>query len=300
MYQLDLLRATFRFVRLLPLLLLLLGCPAAGDDDDDATEEPQVVLWPQTLGVDSGRFAPIQGPEGWDQTEALPLVILLHGYGATAELQDYLFRFASQVEDRRFLLVLPDGTEDADGSNFWNATDACCDWAGTGVDDSAWLRGLVDEALGKFNISNVAFSGHSNGHFMSYRMACDHSEVVDAIAGLAGATWLDDSMCEATDPVAVLHVHGDADDVIEYEGDGVFPSAPVSVQTWADRAGCTGSTEGDRLDLIDGIDGAETRTEVFAGCASDTALWTMEGGAHIPLVNSNFGDGLLDFLLTER
>ncbi len=287
-------------MRLLPLLLLLFGCPATDDGDDDSTPAPEPVLWPQTLGVDADRFAPIQGPEGWDQTDALPLVVLLHGYSATGELQDILFRFASRVEDRRFLLVLPDGMEDADGANFWNATDACCDFWETGVDDSAWLRGLVDEAKSKFNISSVAFSGHSNGHFMSYRMACDHSDVVDAIAGLAGATWLDDSRCGATDPVAVLHVHGDADGTIGYEGDENTPSAPASAQIWADRAGCTGSSEGPRLDLMDGIDGAETRTEAFDGCASDVELWTIEGGPHIPLVNGNFTDGLLDFLLRER
>ena len=37
----------------------------------------------------------------------------------------------------------PDGTMDAIGNRFWNATDACCNFDGLPVDDVAFLRGLM-------------------------------------------------------------------------------------------------------------------------------------------------------------
>jgi polyhydroxybutyrate depolymerase len=292
------------------LLLLLAGCaaPAPADDDDDATEPPgEPVTWPQTLGIDAGRGASIEGPEGWDQSDALPLVILLHGFynGMNGETQELLFRYRRQIESQRFLYVLPTGTENSDGEVFWNGTDACCDFEQEGVDDSAYLRGLVDEAIDRFHVDpdRVYFSGHSNGGYMSYRMACDHADAVAAIAGLAGATWLDEGRCGASEPVSVLHIHGDADSTVEYGGDEYSPGAIESAQRWATRAGCGARQEGvSRLDLVNSAEGDETRRDVFPDCADGehVELWTMEGLGHLPLINEDFGAEVIGWLLEQR
>ena len=49
-----------------------------------------------------------------------------------------------------FLYLMPDGTKDATDNRFWNANDACCDFGKTGVDDDAYLMGLVDEISAKY------------------------------------------------------------------------------------------------------------------------------------------------------
>ena len=51
-----------------------------------------------------------------------------------------------------FLYVYPDGTVDQEGRRFWNATDACCDDYGTGVDDSGYLRALIDAIITELNV----------------------------------------------------------------------------------------------------------------------------------------------------
>src|SRR5439155_20820686 len=124
----------------------------------------------------------------------------------------------------------PDGTVDGNNNHFWNATDGCCDFGKTGVDDSSYLAGLIDEIASKYKVDpkRVYFMGHSNGGFMSYRMACDHADRVAAIVSLAGATFADDSKCKPTAPVAVVEVHGNADPTVPYDGQGVVPSAPTS------------------------------------------------------------------------
>jgi polyhydroxybutyrate depolymerase len=291
------------------LLLLLVGCTAAPaeTDDDDATDAPRdPVVWPHTLGIDAGRFASIEGPEGWDQSEPLPLVILLHGFadGMSGEVQEFLFRFRSQVEEQRFLYVLPTGTENPDGGVFWNATNDCCDFHDQGIDDSAYLRGLVDEAIERYNVDEdrVYFSGHSNGHYMSYRMACDHADAVAAVAGLAGATWLDEANCEASEPVSHLHIHGDLDTSVPYEGDAEAPGAVDTLTRWADRAGCGAlDVDAERMELVDGIDGAETRVDRFTDCGDESLeLWTMEGAGHVPVMNSDFAVEVIGWMLEQR
>ena len=43
------------------------------------------------------------------------------------------------------MLVMPDGKVNTLGYQYWNATDACCDIFGSGVDDVAYIAGLIEE-----------------------------------------------------------------------------------------------------------------------------------------------------------
>ena len=53
--------------------------------------------------------------------------------------------------------------------------------------------------------------GHSNGGFMSYRMACDHADVVAAIVSLSSATFANDADCHPSEEVSVLEIHATGD-----------------------------------------------------------------------------------------
>jgi polyhydroxybutyrate depolymerase len=272
--------------------LLLLACTS----DDPTPREKPVVFHEYTFGGDR----PVEpvGPDDWRPgEEPLPLVILLHGFGATPEAQDLLLRFSPQVEAERFLLLVPQGTENDEGTFFWNATDACCGW-NSGVDDVAYLTSLIDEAEDAWGegVSEVFITGHSNGGFMSYRMACDVPDRIDGIAPLAGAPWADGDDCAVGDPVPVLHIHGDTDDSVLYEGEGSYPGAVAAVERWAERAGCGALVDGEALDLVDGVPGSETTVLDYQDCSHPVSLWTMEGVGHVPLVNDLYLQSVLDWL----
>ena len=151
----------------------------------------------------------------------------------------------------------------------------------------------------------IYFMGHSNGGFMSYRMACEASERVAAIVSLAGSDFLGDDDCVPTAPVSVLQVHGTLDGTIRYEGGdlgaGAHPSAEDVVARWAARAGCDTSapTAGDPLDLDASVEGAETRvTRYDEGCPRIGAeRWRIEGGVHIPPLTRHFTPRAVEWLL---
>lgn len=247
-----------------------------------------------------------------------PLVILLHGYSANGEEEELYLGLRQVAEAKTVLYAHPDGTMNPAGDRFWNATDACCDFYGSNVDDSGYLTSLVKEIGTRYAVDpdRVYFIGHSNGGFMSYRMACDHADMVAAIVSLAGAMWEDTSRCKPSAPVSVLEVHGTADNEVLYDGasgvandgglvnDGAYPGATTSVADWATFDGCATppDTSLPPLDIDASIAGAETRvTRYAAGCrsGSEVDLWTIQGEGHIPGFNANFAPMAFDFLLAH-
>ena len=163
---------------------------------------------------------------------------MLHGYGASGLFQNLYLRLGDIADEEGFFIAAPDGTLDATQKRFWNATDLCCDFEKTGVDDVRYLTGLVSEIRAAYAIDpkRIYIVGHSNGGAMAYRLACDASEQFAAIVSLAGPFFEDVKRCAPSSPVAVQHMHGTADEVVPYDGGplanvhagvvGKQPSAP--------------------------------------------------------------------------
>jgi len=251
----------------------------------------------------------------------VPLVVLLHGYGATGQGQATYFGLDAQVAKRGFLLAKPDGTRDTDGSGkrYWNAFPACCASVADSspVDDVAFLMALVNDVESAYPVDpdRVYLIGHSNGAFMAYRMACDHAETFAAVVALAGA--VEPSLCHPSRPVSVAVVHGTQDHVIKVEGgetrrDRPYVSLADTVDFWMKADHCAGPLVSmGRDDLISNavfrpraIPGAETDIERASGCAggtTDVELWKIEGAGHVPLWNEGrWPTAALDFLLRHR
>lgn len=288
----------------------LLAC--GGDDDGaggaDAGPGPDA-----DPGADGGgdgladRPYQLLVPEGHDPSAPSALILLLHGYTSSGMAQLGYFGLAEVARADDILVAYPDGSADSLGARFWNATDACCDFNGTGVDDAAYLVAVLDDVAGRFAVDpgRVFAVGHSNGGFMSHRLACDHADRFAAIASLAGATWSDPAACQPDQPVAMLQVHGDDDQTILYAGGELFgrayPGAEATAAAWIEANGCEGELEAtdDRVDIASTIDGDETRVDRAAGCPAGGAveLWTIEGGGHAPpLARPGFARAVVDFL----
>ncbi len=248
-------------------------------------------------------------PSSYDPDSPAPLVVLLHGYTGSGAGTEAYVRLRPLAEEFGFLYAYPDGTLDRIGSRFWNATDACCNFFNSGVDDSGYLRDFVDAVAAQCNVDprRVYFVGHSNGGFMSYRMACDHADVVAAIASLAGATFFEPSDCTPSEPVHVLQIHGTADGVINYNGGNLlgneYPGAVGSVERWAAYDECEIVGEaGPPRDLDRGLSGEETDvTRYVTDClpGGSGELWSIAGGAHSPNLSDTFGRQVIEHLLAH-
>lgn len=243
-------------------------------------------------------------PDGLDASEPAALVVVLHGYSGTGALQDAYFGFRDEAERRGAILVHPDGTTDPREYRFWNATDACCNFFGSQVDDVAYLTAVVDHVRATHAIDprRIYLAGHSNGGFMSYRLACERADLFAAVVSLAGATVDDPAACTPSEPVSVVQVHGTNDDVIRYDGGDIlgatYPSAAASAERWAEIDGCTAVTvPGTALDLDTELAGAETTVARHPQCTEGTGveLWTITDGSHLPTLGPGFAAAVFDF-----
>lgn len=257
---------------------------------------------PSTDVFGGDRPVTLQVPYDYDHERPYPLLVVLHGYQVNGFLQMTYLGLDKLADEEGVLVVAPDGTVNDEGLRFWNATDACCNFYESQVDDVAYLTGLVRDISAEYNVDTrrIYLLGHSNGGFMSHRLACERADLFAGLVGIAGATWANEANCKPSEPVSVLQIHGTADAKVLYEGateSGEFfkhpyPGAKETVERWRNHNGCAGavSSELSPLGLFGAEGGEETKRLAAAGCPKNTAveLWSIEDGAHIPPANRTF------------
>jgi polyhydroxybutyrate depolymerase len=282
--------------------------PITMDPDND--DEAAGGALPTEFGGD--RPVTLQVPPGYDASEPTPLLLVVHGYGATGEIQTAYTGLGNLVAEHGYLLLAPDGLVDPGDRQYWNATPACCDFWKSGVDDVAYPTGLIEEVDEHYNVDRdrVVVFGHSNGGFMAYRLACDRPDVFRSIVSLAGAVNIDPSVCTPSEAVNVLQIHGSADDLILFDGGNTcgtaecdFPSAMEAVNRWSGLNGCTAAMEetSEKRDLDSALAGEETLVSRAGGCPEGGAveLWRIEGGGHVPQLGATFASSLADWYATR-
>jgi poly(3-hydroxybutyrate) depolymerase len=232
--------------------------------------------------------------------ESAGVLINLHGYSGNSSSQTNYTYLKESALAAGLAYIAPDGMQDRTGNRFWNASNACCDFAKSGVNDVEYLDGLIDEISDSFDLdkSRIYLFGHSNGHFMSYQFLCTSKNKVAAIAGLAGSMDLDPAQC-AGKTAKVLHIHGDADATISYTGGSLFaqnyPSVDEVVKRWSNNNQCTANSE-NQLDLIAAMSGSETTVLPFNCSEGALELWRINGGVHVPVLDRGFADKVVSWL----
>ncbi len=294
-------------------LVLAAGCSgsatrAASDSGTGASPAAQIAIRPTATqaALVAARPFEVHVPPGSGKAPA-PLLILLHGFSVDGAIQEAYFELTPVADEHGMLYVHLDGTVNAVGARFWNATDACCD-PRDHVDDTAYIEAVITDVKSRYHVDpdRVFLVGHSNGGFMSYRMACDHADEIAAIVSLAGATWADSSRCRPSEPVAILEIHGTADRTIYYGGGTIlrsrYPSAEQTVAAWARYDGCrkrADRPERVRRAIVKGLPRATVRA--FSDCDRNghVELWTQRRGVHIPPLREDFAEQVVRFLLAH-
>lgn len=250
-------------------------------------------------------------PKDYDPDRSYPLVLMLHGYSVNGMLQNIVLQLVERVTSHQYVLIVPEGTVNSRSHQFWNAWPQCCNFDNQEVDDVEYLTALVEEAKEHVTIddSRVGSVGHSNGGYMSYRLACERPDVFSRIVSVAGSMPLDPELCNPDGRVSVLQAHGTNDETVPYfdnqdteggDGHGIYTrGAEASVQDWLTHNGCPeDATLSEALDLSV-IAGDETqRTHWDCGDSVSVELWRIEGGDHLLLErNTEFQDRIAAFLV---
>ncbi len=296
-------------MKICPILIVtLLSLGACTSASRNKQASPDAALTATKVPVGGDRPVEVLTPQGFDPKagRSYPLLILLHGYGSSGSRQDSYLGLSEEALRRGYVFAAPDGMMSGSSRRFWNASEACCNFESTTLDDVAYLRKLIQDITAHYAIDpkRVFIFGHSNGAFMANRLACDASPIVTAVAGLAGTMRSDPANCKPERPVSVLAIHGTDDRIVSYRGgrfskDGAsYPGAEKSIAHWAKVNGCQPEAAVSaafsilRLTLK-----AETTAIRYSGCRNEvrTELWKIEGGSHIPMFTADFVPKVLDF-----
>jgi polyhydroxybutyrate depolymerase len=211
-----------------------------------------------------------------------PLVVVLHCLGCAPTWLPEQWRIEALAKKYGFVAAIPSGMRDHEGTLFWNATPACCDFDGKNPDDVGYLIGIIDELVkkGVADPKRIYLAGFSNGGFMAYRLACEHGDKIAAIVSVGGAA---PETCKPAVPVSVLDVHGTADKRVPL--DGWPPRVPPARETLAKFAAVDKCTTGGK--------------DVWRCPHNAVELWVREG-AHVPVFGDDFGERLWQWLAAQH
>lgn len=271
---------------LLSILALLFSSAAMAADQTD------------TLPGTPKRHFIVHLPPHYDGITALPAVLVFHGGGGTPEGMRSSSGFNDIADKYGFIAVYPAGSSRFGNRLLtWNAGN-CCGYAQKQqIDDVAFVAGMIGQLIKDYHIDprRIYATGHSNGAQMSYRLACELSGRIAAIAPVAGQIQI--PSCSPKRPVPVLHIHGTADKCALYEGGDACGNCfnevlnsvgiPMPKQTWACRPvepmlASLARAYGCQPQARPGFSKGAARCSSYTGCNgnAEVTLCRVEGGGH--------------------
>ena len=220
-------------------------------------------------------------PDVYDGSTSVPLVINLHGYTSNGFEQEVYGDFRPIADTANFILVHPEGTLDNSGTTFWNAFES----PNETVDDVGFLSVLIDSIATEYNIdmNRVYSTGMSNGGFMSYKLACDLSYRIAAIASVTGA-MMDPTFvpCNPAHPTPVMQIHGTADPTVPYLGSVGVLGVEAAIDYWVDYNNCSSTAIETAVPNVDPTDGCTADHFLYedGDAGSSVELYRINGGGH--------------------
>lgn len=201
----------------------------------------------------------------------LALVVALHGGLGTGKIMQDQSGFDAQADRHGFLVAYPDGI-----GRGWNAGSCCGKPMEQGVDDVAFVRGVIAQVRKDYAVSAKVYgTGFSNGAMLLHRIACEAPDTFAAIAPVSGGLMM--KTCAAKTGVPALLIQGRADKRIPWDG-GVFddtyrPSIQELVTGLGQRNGC--GTE-----QVSVKQTGEASCQQLKGCAREVSWCGLEGVGH--------------------
>lgn len=258
-------------------------------------------------------------PKGFKKKDKWPLIISMHGFGGSSTIQNYYVRLKRYKSKFGYVFAAPNGLKNEEGKGYWNASEFCCDFGKRGVDDVAYIKGIIDEIknskeIGRIDPSRIYLIGYSNGAFLASKIACSNEVKIAGIVTMAGTSDLRDSdgelidvadlNCEHDRPIPTLHVHGSNDSTIAYDGIDNGKTAHVGaleqVARWAKQNRCSGNLvkQKTKINASNFIRGKETDHFVMENCDAPVEHFRVNGGAHFGVYKKKLTREILKFLFS--
>lgn len=164
-----------------------------------------------------------------DNSDNAPLVLMLHGYGSSAEDFRTSVQFEKDANPLGYAVVYVTGAPDQNdvtSSTGWNSTDDP-----NGNRDTEFLVSLAEYLQEEYSLDKTKTYavGFSNGAFMTHTLAMDASSTFSALVSVSGMMQTDIwDKRKSSSNVSFFQITGENDDVVPKNSDGSakFAKAP--------------------------------------------------------------------------
>ena len=209
-------------------------------------------------------------PTDYDASTAYPLILMLHGYGNTAESFALQTGFEKYACPEGYVVVYLSSTPDGAGNVGWNSGLGDSD-----KDDVCYIKALAAYLQNEYNCDRErTFAlGFSNGAFMTQRLAAEAPDVFTAVVSVAGMmtekTW--NSKPEKAD-IGVLEIYGTKDDVVPMKetGSDKYSKAPAIEEVMDYWAKANNLSESSKSELSD-----KATCEKYSNSDNSQQVWTI-------------------------
>lgn len=243
----------------------------------------------KTISVDgTERSYIVFAPDPLEKARRMPLVIVLHGGGGTAERMERGTGFSLLAEKEGFVAVYPQGIR-----NQWNdgRVFPARRGAGSPEADLAFIAALIDEVSRSYSIDRdrIYVTGASNGGFFSHLLGARMSDKIAAIAPVIGGVGTELAKeFKPSHPVPVFVIQGTQDPLVPYAGGtvarnrGGFVSTEDALLLWRRHNGTRDKPSVTLLEDQDPSDGCRVESYSWEGGrnGSEVRLFKMIGGGH--------------------
>ncbi|MFZ5808091.1 MAG: alpha/beta hydrolase family esterase [Chloroflexota bacterium] len=273
------------FIFLAALLLTSLTCEKSPGSLPPASPEPASTSPPvgdsehKLIYAGVERSYVVHVPSSYDPARPTALVLAFHGITLDAYEMMRISGFNAQSDAAGFIVAYPNAAGD---QKSWNGGHCCGEAARNNVDDVGFVNAVIEELSASFHIDpqRIYATGFSNGAILVYRLACQISNRIAAIAPVSATQALEDMQaCHPSRPLPLIHFHGTDDEPNPYNG-GVTPggvqfiSVDDAIEYWVNFDGCPSEPSHSETGSI--------IHDVYAPCqaGSSIELYTITGGKH--------------------
>lgn len=233
-------------------------------------------------------------PPVYDGSEAVPLILCLHGLGDNMT-NFYNIGMNYIADTANFIFLTPQALDDViygyHTGTAWNSGASSNGVViNEDIDDVGFLMAIVDSTKALYNIDDtrIYVMGFSMGGFMSNKLACQLSGEIAAIASVSG-TIGDGITCNPEFPIPVCHFHGTNDGTVAYVDNAYGNDAEELVEYWRVNNNCDVNPV--VTNLPDLADDGRTVDYYFYGNGDDNTtveFYKINNGEHDWMYQPNF------------